>query len=556
MKVKTLLFAPVFLGLLMLSCSTQKKEDPAMTSLEARIRRFAPTEISGDTLRLSAGDRGALRKLVIAARYMDSLYRRQVWSGNEALLKRLKADTSTLGALRLAYFQINQGPWSTLDHNAPFLEGVPDPRPLNANYYPDDMSTVEFQSWLSGLAEPEQKKATGFFTTIRRDAQAKLYAVPYNEEYANLLHPAATLLREAAMLTDNVSLRTFLSKRADAFLSNDYYESDVAWMDLDSPIEVTIGPYEVYMDGLFNYKAAFEAFVTLRNDAETAKLKKYSSLLQEIENHLPIEARYRNPSLGSMAPIRVVDEVAVGGEARAGVQTAAFNLPNDEKITAEKGSKRVMLKNVQEAKFQKILTPIAALILDPAQQSSIGFEAFFAHILAHELMHGLGPHTIMLNGKTTTVRQAMKELGSALEEAKADISGLFALQYLIDRGVVEKSAEEHMYTTYLAGVFRSVRFGINEAHGKGMALQFNYLTDVGAFVYDSAAGTFRVDETRIKGAVRDLTGMIMSLQAQGDYEGAKELFNRYAVLRPPMVHALERMKDIPVDIVPRFSQAE
>jgi hypothetical protein len=556
MKMKTLLFAPVLLGLLVLSCSTQKKEYPAMTLLEARIKRFTPTEITGDTSHLSAGDHRALHKLVAAARYMDSLYRQQVWSGNEALLKKLEADTSPLGLLHLTYFQINQGPWSTLDHNAPFIEGVPDPRPPNANFYPDDMSKVEFQSWISGLAGPEQNKATGFFTTIRRDAQFKLYAVPYSEEYARLLHPAAALLREAALLTDNASLRTFLSKRADAFLSNDYYESDVAWMDLDSPIEVTIGPYEVYMDGLFNYKAAFEAFITLRNDAETAKLKKFSSLLQEIENHLPIEARYRNPSLGSMAPIRVVDEVALGGEARAGVQTAAFNLPNDEKVTAEKGSKRVMLKNVQEAKFRKILTPIAALILDPAQRSSIGFEPFFTHILAHELMHGLGPHSITLNGKTTTVRQTMKEAGSALEEAKADISGLFALQYLIDRGIMEKSTEQQMYVTYLAGVFRSVRFGINEAHGKGMALQFNYLTDAGAFEYDSTACTFRVNETRIKGAVRDLTGMIMSLQALGDYEGAKELLNRYAVLRPPMVRALERMKDIPVDIVPHFPLAE
>jgi len=556
MKKNTLLLVPVFLGLLMLSCSTQKKEDPAMTLLDARIKRFVPTEITGDTSRLSAGDRAALRKLIAAARYMDSLYRRQAWSGNEELLKRLEADASPLGVLQLKYFQINQGPWSILDHNDPFIEGVPDPRPLNANYYPDDMSKVEFQSWLSGLAGPEQKKAIGFFTTIRRDAQSKLYAVPYNEEYASLLHPAATLLREAARLTDNASLRTFLSKRADAFLSNDYYESDVAWMDLDSPIEVTIGPYEVYMDGLFNYKAAFEAFVTLRNDAETAKLNKFSSFLQEIENNLPIEAKYRNPSLGSMAPIRVVDEVAVGGEARAGVQTAAFNLPNDEKVTAEKGSKRVMLKNVQEAKFQKILTPIAARVIDPAQLSSVTFEPFFTHILAHELMHGLGPHTITVGGQTTTVRQAMKELGSALEEAKADISGLFALQYLIDRGVLEKSIEQHMYVTYLAGVFRSVRFGINEAHGRGMALQFNYLTDAGAFEYDSTAGTFRVDETRIKVAVRDLTGMIMSLQALGDYEGAKELLNRYAVLRPPMAQALERMKDIPVDILPHFPLAE
>jgi hypothetical protein len=538
-------------GLVSFSCTSQR-DTHTMDPLAQKAARFIPAAITSDTTRLSAGDRTALRLLVEAAHVMDTLYRRQVWSGNEALLKKLDADASPAGKARLAYFLLNQSPWSQLDHNEPFIDGVPNPRPPMANFYPEDMTKEEFQTWVAGLPEAEQRKATGFFTTIRRNPDRSLKMVPYNVEYAPELERAAGLLRDAAAATDNASLRDFLLKRAAGFLNNDYYVSDIAWMDLDSPIDVTIGPYEVYMDELFNYKAAFEAFVTLRNDEETAKLKKFSGLLQEIENNLPIEPRLRNPKLGALAPIRVVDEVMVGGESRAGVQTAAFNLPNDEKVTTEKGSKRVMLKNVQEAKFTKILTPIAAVVLDPAQKGSIAFEPFFTHILAHELMHGLGPHSITLDGRKTTVRQAMRELSSAFEEAKADISALWALQYLIDTGHLDKSTEQQMYITYLAGVFRSVRFGIKESHGRGMAFQFNYLEDAGAFVYDNATGTFRVDLEKVKPAVRALTALIMTVQAQGDYARAKELLEKYAVIREPMAKALKKLEAIPVDIAPQF----
>jgi hypothetical protein len=458
--------------------------------------------------------------------------------------------------LRLAYWHINQSPWSALDHNEPFIPAVPNPRPPGANFYPEDMTKEEFQSWHAGLPEAEQRKATGFFYTIRRNSDSSLKAVPYNEEYGPELERAAALLREAASLTDNGTLRTFLTKRADAFLSNDYYDSDVAWMDLDSPIDITIGPYEVYLDELFNYKAAFEVFVTLRNDEETTKLAKFSSYLQGIEDNLPIAPALRNPKLGGMAPIRVVDEVMIGGEARAGVQTAAFNLPNDERVVAEKGSKRVMLKNVQEAKFNNILVPISSRVLAADQKESVAFESFFTHILAHELMHGLGPHNIMVDGKKTTVRQAMRELSSAFEEAKADISALFALQYLMDKGVLEKSGEQQMYVTFLAGVFRSVRFGIMESHGRGMAFQFNYLMDAGALAFDSSKAVFSVDLERIKPAVRELTGLIMTVQAAGNYGRAKELLDTYAVIRPPMQQVLDNLNDIPVDIAPVFMVEE
>ena len=524
-------------------------------SLPDMIKRYVPTEITADTRNLSKGDQLALAKLIEASKLMDSIYLRQVWSGNIDLLTSLRSGSSEENSLRLRYFNINMGPWSKLDHDAPFIEGVPNPKPPGANYYPDDMSKEHFNAWVGTLGETMRKQATGFFHTVRLNEDRLFALVPYSEEYASFLIPAAKLLNEAAALTDNVTLKRFLSTRAAAFLSNDYYESDVAWMDLDSPIEPTIGPYEVYMDEMFNYKAAFESFITLRNEPETKKLEKFSTYLQEIEDHLPIDPKYRNPKLGALSPIRVVDEIVVGGEARAGVQTAAFNLPNDEKVTLLKGSKRVMLKNVQEAKFNKILIPITGVALAQDQRAKVAFEPFFTFILAHELMHGLGPHTITVGGTGTTVRQAMKELSSALEEAKADISGLFALQYLIDKGA-EKIPEDQLYITYLAGIFRSVRFGIKEAHGKGTALQFNYLSDEGAFSFDPATTTFAVNFGKIKAAVKKLSGEIMTIQAEGNYEKAKTLLETYGVVRPEMQRVLDRLVSVPVDIAPHFPLAD
>jgi hypothetical protein len=536
----------------------QKKQSESNTGdaeLAKKIRRFAPTVLTADTSRLSAGDRKALYKIIQAAKLMDPLFQRQVWSGNEALRQKLEADKSLVGRQRLHYFMINKGPWSRIDSNESFIQAVP-PKPPHATYYPDDMTKEEFNSWVSGLLPEEKQKATGFFYLIRRSDDGKLKTVPYSEAYKEFLKPAAQLLHEAATLTTNKTLKDFLSRRADAFASNDYYASDVAWMDLDAPIEVTIGPYETYEDELFSYKAAFEAYVTLRDEGESAKLAKFSQYLQELEDNLPIDARYRNPKLGAASPIRVVNEVFSSGEGNSGVQTAAFNLPNDERVVKEKGSKRVMLKNVQEAKFQKTLIPISRVVLARDHQPLLSFESFFTHILAHELMHGLGPHNIKVNGQETTVRQQLKELSSALEEAKADITGLWALQYLIDKGLVEKHMERSLYTTFLASTFRSVRFGITGSHGKGMALQFNYLTDEGAIEVNEGTGTFSINQAKIKDAVRKLTSEILTVQAEGSYEKAKAMLDKYAVIRPPLQKALDRLKDVPVDIEPLFPLAK
>src|SRR5271165_1126370 len=401
---------------------------PNLSQLEQMNARFAPVKPKYDESSLSPGDRKALPKLLDAARVFNLLYMEQLWTGTRALYAKLQEDKTPLGQARARYFWLNKGPWADLDGHKAFIPGVPERKPLGANFYPEDMTREEFEGWIKTLSPPDRQQAEGFFTLIRRDASKKLIFVPYSKAYATDLQKAAGLLREAAALTDNASLKKFLTLRADAFLSNDYYASDVAWMDLDAPLEVTIGPYETYNDELFGYKAGFEAYVNLRDERETAKLNFFASHLQEIEDHLPMDAKYRNPKLGAQAPIRVVNEVFAAGDGNHGVQTAAYNLPNDERVITQKGSKRVMLRNVQQAKFDQTLTPIARRVLPAADRADLSFEAFFTHILAHELSHGIGPHQI----GASNVRQELKELYSAIEEAKADITGLFMLQYMYD----------------------------------------------------------------------------------------------------------------------------
>jgi hypothetical protein len=531
----------------------QENAVPDTQKLQQMAARFAPTDITADLSKLSDADRRVLGKLVEASKIVDALFLRQVWSGNDELLMQLARDESPAGRARLHYFLINKGPWSRLDHNAPFVPGVP-AKPIGASYYPENASKAELERWIQSLPEQERARATGFFTVVRRSGKA-FTLVPYNVEYQGELARAASLLREAAQIATEPTLKTFLTRRADAFLSNDYYDSDVAWMELKGAIEPTIGPYEVYEDELFNYKAAFEAYVTVQDEVETAKLQKFAGELQDIENNLPIEPKHRNPKIGALAPIVVVNEIYAAGDGNRAVQTAAFNLPNDERVVREKGAKRVMLKNVQDAKFAKTLQPISKVVLGAVDQPKLSFEAFFTHIVVHELMHGLGPHSITVNGKQTTVRQQLKETYSALEEAKADISGLFGIQHMIDKGVLPKALEQSLYTTFLASAFRSIRFGVGEAHGKGIAIQLNYLLDQRAFTIQGD-GTFAVNPDRVKEGVAGLTREIMTIQAEGDYEKAKSLGDRLGIVRPQVQQALDRLLSIPVDIEPRFILAD
>jgi len=530
---------------------------PGAAELRTMTARFAPVDIAANVAVLPPNERRALAKLVEAARIMDALFLRQTWNGNDALLQELSRAAlepgSTEAHARLHYFLINKGPWSRLDHNRIFIAGAP-AKPESGNFYPAGATKAEVQMWLDSLSGEAKARAMGFFTTIRRGEDGRFTAVPYSLEYQGELGRAAALLREAADLTAQPTLRKYLTSRADAFISNDYYASDVAWMELDASIEPTIGPYEVYEDEWFNFKAGFEAFITLRDDAETNKLQAFSKHLQPLENALPIDPKYRNGTLGAMAPIRVVNVVLAAGDGNRGVQTAAFNLPNDERVIKEKGSKRVMLKNVQDAKFRMVLTPIAKVALTEADQKRISFDAFFTHILMHELMHGLGPHDITVGGRSSTVRQELKDTYSAIEEAKADVSGLWAVKQLADQQHIDARIAQAMYPTFLASAFRSIRFGINEAHGRGIAIQLNYFLDAGAFTVNPD-GTFAVNEARIGEAITSLTREIMTLQAEGSYTKAKTLIDTLGVVRPQVQKILDKLTSVPVDIEPKFTSA-
>jgi peptidase M49-like protein len=568
-------FEPCFFFMLIVAmavpyATAQKASSmPDLAQLQRMTSRFAPTALRVDTSKLSNGDRQALVKLIEAARILDTIFMKQYWSGDLALYQRLQKDPTPLGKARLHYFWLNKGPWSDLDGYKAFLPGVPATKPKGANFYPEDMATADFEKWVASLPKERQEQAKGFFTVIRWEGGSpangrQLVAVPYSEEYKDDLVRSAGLLREAAALTDNESLKKFLNLRADAFLSNDYYDSDLAWMDLDAPLDITIGPYETYNDELFGYKAAFEAYVNLRDDAETNKLAAFGAHLQEIEDHLPIDPQYRNPKLGAAAPLRVVDQILSAGDGAHGIQTAAYNLPNDERVVNQKGSKRVMLKNVQEAKFHSVLLPIARRMLTKQAMVDVSFEPFFTHIVAHELMHGLGPHQIKVDGRDTNPRLELKELYSAIEEAKADVTGLFALQYMMDHasemGLTkvlpsDDAAQRQLYTTYLASSFRSLRFGLSDAHGKGMAMQFNYFMDKGGFVAHGD-GTFSVDMKKIKSVVADLDHDLLTIEAQGDYAGAKKMLDELGVIRPGVKRALDRLQGIPTDIEPIFVSAE
>jgi hypothetical protein len=390
---------------------------PDLARLEAMTARFAPADLGADLQGLPAGERQALSKLIEAARVVDAIYLRQVWAGNEALLLELLEDASALGRARLRYFMIDKGPWSRLDHDAPFLPGVP-VKPGGANFYPAGATKAEVEAWMAGLPPAERARAAGFFTTIRRGPDGRFTAVAYSLEYQGELARAAELLREAAGLTAEPSLVAFLKKRADAFVSNDYYDSDVAWMELDARLEPTIGPYEVYEDEWFNAKAAFEAFIAVRDEGETRKLAGFASELQWLEDRLPMNPEWRNTHLGALAPIRVVDLVFSAGDGNHGVQTAAYNLPNDERIVAEKGTKRIMLRNTQEAKFQKVLVPISRVALPAGERENVAFDAFFTHILMHELTLTREILTIEAEGSEAKARALLERQGVVRPEVQ------------------------------------------------------------------------------------------------------------------------------------------
>jgi hypothetical protein len=562
-----------FAVLLLLALAACQKESPApspatstaapaaapatkgnvLADVPQRVKQFPRTVVDYDHSLLSDNDRAVVAKLIDASKQIDEIFWRQVSEDNPALRQQLSANSShsPLDAAGYEYFVINKGPWDRLKSDEPFIAPFKK-KPEGAGFYPPDITKDELEKYVA--AHPQQKDALqGLFTVVRRDG-ANLNAVPYSKYYADSLKVAAQDLRDAAALTTNASLKAYLTKRADAFLSDDYRDSDMAWMDLNGPIEVVIGPYEVYEDNLFNYKASFESFVTVVDAPESAKLATYAKALPDMEKNLPEPEQYRNPNRGSESPIRVVQEIYTGGDARRGVQTAAFNLPNDEFVREKKGSKKVLLKNVINAKYQQSGQPIAQRVLDPAQLPLLNFDAFFNQILFHELSHGLGPGYLTQNGQKMEVRIPLKNLYSTIEESKADVLGLWNILYARNHGLLKAFDEKQLYATYAGLMFRSMRFGVGEAHGRGTALQWNWIREKGGIV-PMADGRFTVDFAKFGDAVKSLSTELLTIEATGDFNRANALLEKYGKTNAEIDAVNAKLNDIPVDIDPVFPAA-
>lgn len=517
--------------------------------LQAQYNKIAQIDMNADTSFLNEEERKVVNLLIEASSYMDEIYFRQISPNNPETRKQIEASDIDNKELVLAMFDRHFGPWDSLDENHTFFGDID--LPAGAGFYPRDITQEEFEAWVT--AHPDDEAAfRSLYTIIRRDGDS-LIAIPYSEAYSQWLEPAAALLREAAGITTNPSLKKFLSLRADAFFTDDYFDSEMAWMDLaDTPIEVVIGPYEVYTDGLYGYKTAFEAFITVKNPEESAAVSKYKNYLRDMEANLPVEENYKNFKRGFESPIAVTYQIHGGGDNVPGVQTIAFNLPNDEKVREAKGAKKVLLNNVLGAKFDLILAPMAEYILVPDQSKLLMKKYMSFETLFHELSHSLGPGTIIVDGEETTVNAQLKEIYSMVEEGKADVMGAYNILYMMQRDELPSEEKEAFLATYFTGLFRAMRFGIDEAHGGGAAYQYTYFTEVGAVSWDAEAGKFVIDFPKLEQAISDLTGKIVVLQGDGNYDTAKAFLDAYSKLDANAKQVIEKTAHIPTDIAPNY----
>ena len=507
---------------------------------------LAPVQMNVDTAYLSPEERQVVNLLIQAAQLMNPIYMEQNFAENLDLRERVAAMGD---AQLLQKFDTMMGPWDELEENKPFLNVGP--KPAGAGFYPADLTKEAFDAYLA--QHPEQAAAlTSPYTIVRRSGDG-LVAIPYSEAYRQWLEPAAKLMEQAAAITTNASLKRFLTLRAQSFRTDDYYQSELAWMDVTgTPIEFVIGPYETYTDTLYGRKTAFESFVTLRNPEESAALDVYKSHLRAMEANLPVEERFKNFKRGFESPISVVDQIQSGGDSVHGIQTIAFNLPNDERVREAKGAKKVILRNVLGAKYERILGPMASLVLVPEQAAQVNQKYMYMETLFHELSHSLGPGSITVDGRQTTVDRELKEIGSGFEEAKADVMGAYNVMYMMDQGVLPKAEKPQIRASYVAGMFRAMRFGATEAHGQGAAMQYRYLRDKGGIVWDEAAQRFRIVPDKLDAGIRDLVGDIVRLQATGDYEGTKAFYAKWGVIDAEGERVIASLQHIPTDIRPIY----
>ena len=530
MKKHLVLFALLITAM---SCSVNKQEEATNEALRPEI--YTKVKLQTDLGQLSENQEKMIPILIEVAKIMDGIFWRQAYGDKEEMLSSI-ADDKMRG-----FVNVNYGPWDRLANNQPFMEGAGE-KPLGANFYPSDMSKEEFET-----ANIPDKSS--LYTLLRRDEQGELYTIPYHEAFAEETQRAADLLREAAELAENEQLKNYLLLKAEALLTDEYYESDMAWMDMTTnQIDIITGPTETYEDQLFGYKASHTTYVLVKDMEWSARLAKYAALLPELQKGIPVPKEYKAEKPGSDAQLAAFDVIYYAGDCNAGSKTIAVNLPNDERVQLEKGTRRSQLKNAMKAKFDQILLPISEELIDPTQRQYITFDAFFANTMFHEVAHGLGIKNT-INGKGT-VRESLKEHASALEEGKADVLGLYMITKLHEMGEVDGDLKAY-YTTFMASIFRSVRFGASSAHGKANMIRFNYFKEKEAFVRDEVKGTYQINYEKLAQAMDSLSELILTLQGNGDYDGVSALVDEKAKIGDQLQADLDRLaeKGIPVDII-------
>lgn len=537
MKKSIVLSAVALTGILS-SCSTQKattntaQTETNMTK-EYAYQYYAKVPLTTDISHLTNNEKDVLRLMFKAADIMDDLFWQQAYGPKIDLMDVTKGEAKE-------YAKINYGPWDRLNNEAPFLPNV-SAKPAGATFYPTDMIKEEFN-----IANLKDGKSP--YTIVRRNRQGNLYTIPYHENFKNQLQNASGYLVKASELAEDAGLKKYLQLRAAALLSDDFYASDLAWMDMkNANIDMVVGPIENYEDQLFGYKTSYSAYILVKDVEWSNKLAKFVQYLPELQRNLPVTANYKKEVPGTDSDLNAYDVVYYAGDCNAAGKTIAINLPNDERVQLEKGTRRLQLKNAMKAKFDKILVPIADVLIDESQQKNIKFDAFFSNVMFHEVAHGLGIKNTV-NGKGT-VRDALKEANSALEEGKADILGLYMVNQLLKKGELTGNQQDY-FVTFLAGILRSVRFGASSAHGQANMIAFNYFAEKGAFE-KTANGRYKVNAVKMEQAMNGLSELILTLQGNGDYDGVKKLYAEKGVIHADLQNDLEllKTKNIPVDVV-------
>jgi hypothetical protein len=538
MKINSLLVIISLLGLTSCSNNSENKnaalKDSLQTYVEERLPIYAKVRLTTDIQKLTENERKVLPLLIKAAEIMDELFWKQSYPQRDSLLATVQDEKTK------EFIVINYGPWDRLNDNKPFVKGV-GPKPAGSGFYPANMTKEELES-----SNVSDKK--GLYSMIRRTESGKLFSVPYSIYFKDDLVRAANLLKEAAELSGPGQLRRYLTFRAEALLTDNYMPSDLAWMDMkNNGLDIIIGPIENYEDGLFNARAAFESYVLVKDKEWTKRLEKYVSMLPELQKGLPVEAAYKKETPGTSSQLAAFDVVYYAGDGNSGGKTIAVNLPNDERIQQLKGTRRSQLKNAMRAKFDKIMVPISAELIDKSQQEYLKFDAFFANVMFHEVAQGLGIKST-ITGKGY-VREALQEQYSWLEEGKADILGLYMVSSLLKKGEMKGDIKDY-YTTFMAGILRSVRFGAGEAHGKANMLCFNFFNSKGAFER-TPEGTYKVNYEKFESSMNELTSKILVLQGNGDKAAVEKVQKEMALIHADLKSDLSRLskKGIPVDVI-------